>query len=197
MTDQTEPLRAAAQRVVDLAEPDDNWDGEYIDYLVPDEAISALRAALATPPATGLDGWVWECVSCDRPVPPMGMCETCGVFGVMRLSRAPEHQWTTDDQHDYEWCRVCLFVRQRNGSSDAKPCKGPARVATRGEVRAALATQPASGLDVERLARATHASYLRDPQMPRITWDDINDADRAMWRGHAEAIAAAYTEDDR
>jgi hypothetical protein len=32
------------------------------------------------------DGWVWECANCDRPVPPMGMCETCGVFGVMRLA---------------------------------------------------------------------------------------------------------------
>lgn len=37
-------------------------------------------------PPSGLDGWKWECASCDRPVPPMGMCETCGVFGVMRLS---------------------------------------------------------------------------------------------------------------
>jgi len=42
-----------------------------------------------------------------------------------------DHVWTTDDKHDYEWCRSCLLVRQRNGSSDAKPCKGPARVELR------------------------------------------------------------------
>jgi hypothetical protein len=40
-------------------------------------------------------------------------------------------EWTTDDKHDYEWCRRCLLVRQANGSSDAKPCRGPAKVRLR------------------------------------------------------------------
>ena len=52
------------------------------------------------------------------------------------------HQWTTDDKHDYEWCRVCLLVRQANGSTDAKRCKGAARVTLR-------SAAPAEGLDVE------------------------------------------------
>lgn len=52
----------------------------------------AARAALTTPEPTldveTAEGWRWECAGCDRPVPPMGMCETCGVFGVMRLREA-------------------------------------------------------------------------------------------------------------
>ena len=46
------------------------------------------------------EGWRWECASCDRPVPPMGMCETCGVFGIMRICgttegtpEADRHAW--------------------------------------------------------------------------------------------------------
>lgn len=39
-------LREAARRVVNEAETDDNWDGEYIDFLVPADALAALRAAL-------------------------------------------------------------------------------------------------------------------------------------------------------
>jgi hypothetical protein len=49
-------LRAAAQRVVASAEPDDNFDGEYIEYLVQADVLDALRAALASRPApAGLD----------------------------------------------------------------------------------------------------------------------------------------------
>lgn len=59
-----------------------------------------------------------------------------------------EHEWTTDDKHDYDWCRRCLLVRQANGSSDAKPCKGPAHVRPRNR------PAPDATLDVERLARA-------------------------------------------
>jgi hypothetical protein len=44
-------LRAAAQRVVASAEPDDNFDGEYIEYLVQADVLEALRAALASSPA--------------------------------------------------------------------------------------------------------------------------------------------------
>ena len=36
----------AAQAAVDRAEADDDFDGQYVDWLVPDEAIAALRAAL-------------------------------------------------------------------------------------------------------------------------------------------------------
>lgn len=39
-------LREAAQAVVKAAEPDDDFDGQFIDYLVPFAAIDALRAAL-------------------------------------------------------------------------------------------------------------------------------------------------------
>ena len=41
------------------------------------------------------------------------------------------------------------------------------------------------------LAAALHDSYLRDPAMPRITWDDLNEAERGMWYRHAENILAA------
>lgn len=44
------------------------------------------------------------------------------------------------------------------------------------------------------LAEALHDSYLRDPAMPRITWADLNDAERGMWRRHAAAILAALRE---
>lgn len=42
----SDPLRAAAQNVSDHAQKDDNWDGEYVDFMVPAEYIEALRAAL-------------------------------------------------------------------------------------------------------------------------------------------------------
>ena len=47
-------LRASAQAVVNQAEADDNWEGEYIDYLVPADAIADLRATL-TPPTPKSD----------------------------------------------------------------------------------------------------------------------------------------------
>lgn len=40
-------LRTAAQAILDQADPDDNFDGEFIEYLVPFPAIDALRAALS------------------------------------------------------------------------------------------------------------------------------------------------------
>ena len=40
-------LREAAQNVVIEAEVDDNWDGEYIAFLVSSDTLDALRAALA------------------------------------------------------------------------------------------------------------------------------------------------------
>ena len=46
-------LAAAARNVVDKAEPDDNFDGEFVDFLVPFEAIEALKAALAAKGAAG------------------------------------------------------------------------------------------------------------------------------------------------
>ena len=30
--------------------------------------------------------WQWQCAGCHRPTPPMGMCETCGVFGIQCLT---------------------------------------------------------------------------------------------------------------
>jgi hypothetical protein len=47
-------------------------------------------------------------------------------------------------------------------------------------------------LDVERLARALHRSYDRDPAMRRIEWSDLNEAERGMWRRHAAAIVSEY-----
>lgn len=47
-------LRAAAQAVVDEAETDDDFDGQFVDYLVPFAALDALRAALASPGDDGL-----------------------------------------------------------------------------------------------------------------------------------------------
>jgi len=47
---------------------------------------------------------------------------------------------------------------------------------------------------VERLARALHASYERDPAAPRIYYADLSDSERGMWRHHAKAILAALRE---
>lgn len=41
------------------------------------------------------------------------------------------HIWATDDKRSYDYCRICLLVRQANGSTDTKRCKGPARVELR------------------------------------------------------------------
>jgi hypothetical protein len=51
------------------------------------------------------------------------------------------HDWTTAEHHSYEWCSRCLLVRQANGSTDKKPCKGPAKVA----LRAAYAARETHG----------------------------------------------------
>jgi hypothetical protein len=59
------------------------------------------------------------------------------VRGGRDVSEPRRHIWTTDDNHDYEWCRVCLLVRQRNGSTDTKPCKGPSKIALRAAIREA------------------------------------------------------------
>jgi hypothetical protein len=40
-------IRDAAREASRGAEPDEDGDGQYIDYLVPADAIGALRAALA------------------------------------------------------------------------------------------------------------------------------------------------------
>lgn len=58
----SDALREAAQRVVAKAEFDDDFEGQYIDYLVPADALDALRAALdVTPePLTG-----FHCAGCD------------------------------------------------------------------------------------------------------------------------------------
>jgi hypothetical protein len=59
-------------------------------------------------------------------------CGACSAI-LTRLPTIPRsHYWTTDEKHDYEWCRICLLVRQSNGSTDTKPCKGPAKVELRG-----------------------------------------------------------------
>ena len=58
----------------------------------------------------------------------------------------------------------------------------------------AAAPDPAP-LDVERLARALHRSYDRDPAVRRIEWNDLNEADRGMWRRHAAAIAREYAKE--
>ena len=50
-------------------------------------------------------------------------------------------------------------------------------------------------LDVERLARALHRSYDRDPAVRRIEWSDLNEADRGMWRRHAAAAIREYAKD--
>ena len=56
-------------------------------------------------------------------------------------------------------------------------------------VRASEARATATpGLDVERLARAMHRSYDRDPNVTRIEWSDLSLPERVIWRNHAEAI---------
>jgi hypothetical protein len=40
-----DPLLIAARDVLDQAEADDDFDGQFIDYLVPHDAIASLRAA--------------------------------------------------------------------------------------------------------------------------------------------------------
>ena len=102
-----------------------------------DRLAKAEPEARQTPRAPGPG----VCAECGEPWPcqPFRDYDGDGDFGHYRLAKAePEgesrlHDWTTDDKHDYEWCRVCLRVRQANGSSDSKPCKGPARVELREE----------------------------------------------------------------
>ena len=54
--DDLERLRAAAQAVLDRAEPDDDFEGSLLDYLVPADAIAVLRAALAAEPTGATSG---------------------------------------------------------------------------------------------------------------------------------------------
>lgn len=49
------------------------------------ECIQCGAMFIVQCPVTTPEGWRWECPSCDGPVTAMGMCETCGVFGVMRI----------------------------------------------------------------------------------------------------------------
>jgi hypothetical protein len=75
------------------------------------------------------------------------------LFEALRAALAPDprpHEWMTDDKHDYEWCRRCLYVRQANGSSDAKPCKGPAKVTLRAATPAPLDVRVAAQNVVDR-----------------------------------------------
>lgn len=58
-----DPLREAATQVVRQAEPDEDGDGLYMDFIVPSDAIEALRAALA-PLAS-------ETTVADEPSPAM------------------------------------------------------------------------------------------------------------------------------
>jgi hypothetical protein len=55
----------------------------------------------------------------------------CPGYGAAPDRSARLHDWVIDDKRAYEFCRHCLLVRQSNGSSDAKPCKGPAKVGLR------------------------------------------------------------------
>ena len=89
--------------------------------------------------------------------------------GVTLAPTAPDatHEWTTDDKHDYDWCRRCLLVRQANGSTDAKPCKGPAHVTLR-----AVPTPP------DALVRAVirlHDSLSPD-ETRGVLWRNVEDA---------------------
>ena len=59
----------------------------------------------------------------------------------------------------------------------------------------AIEAEAPAPLDVERLARALHRSYDRDPSVRRIEWNDLNKADRGMWRRHAAAVIREYAKD--
>ncbi len=65
-------LRDAAQAVVDAAEPDDDFEGSFLDYLVPFAAIDRLRAALDAAPPAGLrehdKRMAWLVETADRVV---------------------------------------------------------------------------------------------------------------------------------
>nr|QMS48069.1 hypothetical protein WG33_0268 [uncultured bacterium] len=76
----------------------DYRDGKFVECLDA-MAVRAVLAATPTEERLDADGWAWECASCDRPVPPMGMCETCGVFGVMRVDPDPT-DWMANDARD-------------------------------------------------------------------------------------------------
>gem|GEM_PF-3137403 len=120
-----------------------------------------------------------------------------GLFAAL-ATPAPDtlaHIWTNDDKHDYEWCRACLLVRQRNGSSDAKPCKGPARV----ELRATPTTRHPRGNDVtETTAAGYHGEGEFDlhyqPGCPRCT--EQRDRTRPE-HGMSRVYAATPTPDTR
>ena len=58
--------------------------------------------------------------------------------------------------------------------------------------RPLIEAEARASLDVERLARALHRSYDRDPAVRRIEWSDLNEADRGMWRRHAATVAREY-----
>ncbi len=49
LLDRLDTVEAAARAVLAEAEPDDNFEGEFVDWLVPDEQIAALRAVLDEP----------------------------------------------------------------------------------------------------------------------------------------------------
>jgi hypothetical protein len=51
-------------------------------------------------------------------------------------------------------------------------------------------TLTAAVLDVERLAEAMHGAYERDPNVKRIEWSDLSDAEKGMWKRHAAAVLA-------
>jgi hypothetical protein len=60
------------------------------------------------------------------------------------------------------------------------------------EAEASSPDELRAALDVERLARAQHASYERDPSVKRIEWGDLTEAERRMWIIHARVVAAEY-----
>jgi hypothetical protein len=50
-----------------------------------------------------------------------------------RPNEGKPHVWFRPPNVSFDVCRFCLTVRQADGSSDAKPCRGRARLSLRGE----------------------------------------------------------------
>lgn len=94
--------------------------------------------------------------------------------------------WLYDGDNAGHGLGVCAYC------DDKWPCRTQRGI---NRLLAALRVVPEAGLDVERLARALHDSYLRDPAMPRIYWTDLSQAERAAWKNHAKAVAREYAAD--
>ena len=74
-----------ARQAVDPRTQPDRWDAHGVRFHF-GQAHDLVRRVFGEAGAEAPEKWQWQCAECKRSVPPMGMCETCGVFGILRLA---------------------------------------------------------------------------------------------------------------